>query len=95
MIYHVNAISGDDRHPGSEARPWRTLQRAARAARAGDRRPVLLQLHGGAWGIGERREQGRRLLTHLAARGWICAAPSGRRNSISSLPMTRQSAPAA
>ena len=37
MIYHVNAITGDDRHPGSEARPWRTLQRAARAARPGDR----------------------------------------------------------
>ena len=37
MIHHVNAITGDDRHPGSEARPWRTLQRAARAARTGDR----------------------------------------------------------
>ena len=36
MIYHVNAITGDDRSPGSEARPWRTLQRAARAARPGD-----------------------------------------------------------
>ena len=37
MIYHVNAIAGDDRNPGSEARPWQTLQWAARAARPGDR----------------------------------------------------------
>ena len=37
MIYHVNAVTGDDRSPGSEARPWRTLQRAARAMRPGDR----------------------------------------------------------
>ena len=42
MIHHVNAITGDDRHPGSEARPWRTLQRAARAARPGDRVVVHL-----------------------------------------------------
>jgi hypothetical protein len=37
MIYHVSAMTGDDRSPGSKARPWRTLQRAARAARPGDR----------------------------------------------------------
>lgn len=37
MIVHVSALAGDDRHPGSEARPWRTLQWAARAARPGDR----------------------------------------------------------
>lgn len=37
MIVHVSALAGDDRSPGSEARPWRTLQRAARAARPGDR----------------------------------------------------------
>ena len=40
MIYHVNAITGDDRNPGSEARPWQTLQWAARAARPGDRMVV-------------------------------------------------------
>jgi parallel beta-helix repeat protein len=37
MIYHVNALAGDDRHAGSEEGPWRTLQQAAKAARPGDR----------------------------------------------------------
>ena len=37
MMYHVSAMIGDDRHPGSEARPWQTLQQAAKGARPGDR----------------------------------------------------------
>ena len=37
----------------------------------GDRRPVVLQIHGGAWIIGDKREQGIPLLGHLAAAGWV------------------------
>ena len=48
MIVHVSALAGDDRHPGSEARPWGTLQRAARAARPGDRVVVHRGTYGGA-----------------------------------------------
>jgi acetyl esterase/lipase len=40
--------------------------------------PVLVQVHGGAWIIGEKREQGRPLMYHLAARGWVCVAPNYR-----------------
>ncbi|WP_082599443.1 alpha/beta hydrolase [Nocardioides sp. Root151] len=36
--------------------------------------PVLLQVHGGGWTIGDKREQGLPLMTHLAAKGWICVA---------------------
>jgi acetyl esterase/lipase len=40
-------------------------------AQAGDRRPGILQIHGGAWVIGDKREQGLPLLNHLAANGWV------------------------
>ena len=39
-------------------------------------RPVLLQIHGGGWVIGSKEEQGLPLMTHLAARGWVCVAPN-------------------
>jgi acetyl esterase/lipase len=39
-------------------------------------RPVLLQIHGGAWVLGKKDEQGLPLMTHLAARGWVCVAPN-------------------
>jgi acetyl esterase/lipase len=38
---------------------------------ASDRRPALVQIHGGAWIIGDKREQGIPLLTHMAANGWV------------------------
>lgn len=43
---------------------------------AGANRPVLLQIHGGGWVIGKKDEQGLPLMTHLAARGWVCVAPN-------------------
>ncbi|MGH8984493.1 MAG: alpha/beta hydrolase fold domain-containing protein [Acidimicrobiia bacterium] len=43
--------------------------------RAGvDGAPVLLQIHGGAWVIGDKGQQGLPLMLHLAARGWVCVA---------------------
>ncbi len=41
------------------------------AASSGDRRPGILQIHGGGWVIGDKREQGIPLLRHLAANGWV------------------------
>ena len=35
------------------------------------RRPAVLQVHGGGWVIGDKREQGIPLLGHLAANGWV------------------------
>ncbi len=37
----------------------------------GTRRPALIQIHGGGWVIGDKREQGLPLLTHMAAQGWV------------------------
>lgn len=36
--------------------------------------PVLLQVHGGAWIIGEKEQQAKPLMYHMAQRGWICVA---------------------
>jgi acetyl esterase/lipase len=35
------------------------------------KRPALIQIHGGGWVIGDKREQGIPLLTHMAAQGWV------------------------
>lgn len=40
--------------------------------------PTLVQVHGGGWVIGDKREQGRPLMLQLAARGWVCFAPNYR-----------------
>ena len=36
--------------------------------------PVLLQVHGGAWMISKKEQQGLALMEHLAAKGWVCVA---------------------
>ncbi len=38
----------------------------------GTGRPAIMQIHGGAWIIGDKREQGWPLIGHLAANGWVC-----------------------
>jgi len=41
-------------------------------ATEGANRPAILQIHGGSWVMGDKREQGWPLLSHLAANGWVC-----------------------
>jgi acetyl esterase/lipase len=36
--------------------------------------PVLLQIHGGAWMIGSKEQQGLPLMYQLAQHGWVCVA---------------------
>jgi acetyl esterase/lipase len=36
--------------------------------------PVLLHVHGGAWTIGRKEQQGLALMEHLAAKGWVCVS---------------------
>ena len=57
-----------------------------RAARPGDRRPVLLQIHGGGWMIGDKREQGQPLMRELASRGWVCVASNYRLSPQATMP---------
>ena len=37
----------------------------------GERRPAVLQIHGGGWVIGSKDQQGIPLLNHLASCGWV------------------------
>ena len=37
----------------------------------GEQRPAVLQIHGGAWVLGSKNEQGIPLLNHLASCGWV------------------------
>ncbi|HEY2167437.1 MAG TPA: alpha/beta hydrolase [Jatrophihabitantaceae bacterium] len=36
--------------------------------------PVLLQVHGGAWMIGNKEQQGLPLMLQMASHGWVCVA---------------------
>jgi acetyl esterase/lipase len=38
------------------------------------RAPVMLQIHGGGWVVGDKAQQGQLLVNRLAAAGWVCAA---------------------
>jgi len=40
--------------------------------------PILFQIHGGAWMIGEKDHQALPLMIHLAERGWLCVAANYR-----------------
>ena len=48
--------------------------------------PVLLQIHGGAWIIGNKREQALPLMHQLAAYGWVCVAPNYRLSPSATFP---------
>ena len=48
--------------------------------------PTLLQVHGGGWVIGDKKEQGRPLMLHLASRGWVCVAPNYRLSPKATFP---------
>lgn len=51
-----------------------------------ERRPVLLQIHGGAWVVGNKNQQGLPLVTHLASRGWICVSANYRLSPRATFP---------
>jgi acetyl esterase/lipase len=48
--------------------------------------PVLLQIHGGGWCIGHKRQQALPLLYYLAARGWVCVAANYRLSPRATFP---------
>lgn len=53
---------------------------------AGQRRPALLQLHGGAWILGFKREQARPLVKQMAAHGWVTFNPDYRHSPAATWP---------
>ena len=48
--------------------------------------PVLLQIHGGAWVVGDKGHQALPLMSLLASRGWICVAVNYRLSPSVSFP---------
>ncbi len=48
--------------------------------------PTLLQIHGGGWVIGDKREQGLPLMHQLAARGWVCVSANYRLSPHATFP---------
>lgn len=48
--------------------------------------PVLLQIHGGGWTIGNKQTQALPLMVHMAARGWVCVAANYRLSPKATFP---------
>ncbi len=71
-------ISGDgvvvERDIAYNAHGRRGLLDVYRPAAGGEGAPVLLQVHGGGWTIGNKDQQGIPLMKHLARKGWVCVA---------------------
>lgn len=49
-------------------------------------RPMLLQIHGGAWILGSKNEQALPLMTHMAAHGWVCVSANYRLSPRATFP---------
>jgi acetyl esterase/lipase len=47
------------------------ISEPAVAPKSGEKRPAIVQIHGGGWVIGDKREQGLPLLKYLANEGWV------------------------
>jgi len=48
--------------------------------------PVMVHIHGGAWVMGDKREQGKPMMYELVARGWVCVAVNYRLSPKASWP---------
>ncbi|MCU0269822.1 MAG: alpha/beta hydrolase [Acidimicrobiales bacterium] len=53
---------------------------------AGERRPALVQIHGGGWVIGFKDRQGQLLMRRLAERGWVCFNVDYRLSPLATFP---------
>lgn len=51
-----------------------------------ERAPVLLQIHGGAWIIGDKGQQALPLIVAMAAHGWVCVASNYRLSPRATFP---------
>jgi acetyl esterase/lipase len=70
-VERIRDIAYGDGHPRQVLDVYRPRGGCARA-------PVLLQIHGGGWVMGNKHEQALPLVYHLAARGWVVVTPNYR-----------------
>ena len=48
--------------------------------------PVMVYVHGGAWVMGDKREQGKPMMFELVTRGWVCVAVNYRLSPAATWP---------
>ncbi|HEX4559485.1 MAG TPA: alpha/beta hydrolase [Mycobacterium sp.] len=84
-IYRDYAHDGDISYGDCGSRNHLDIWRRPDLDRSG-RAPVLLQVPGGAWIIGNKRGQAHPLMSHLAELGWICVAINYRLSPRSTWP---------
>ena len=84
-IYRDYAHDGDISYGECGSRNHLDIWRRADLDRDG-RAPVLLQVPGGAWMVGNKRGQAHPLMSHLAELGWICVAINYRLSPRSTWP---------
>jgi acetyl esterase/lipase len=74
-VYPYRVPKGIERIEDIEYAPGLRLDVYRRPGLDG-RRPALMQVHGGGWTGGNRRQQARPLMDRMASAGWICASVS-------------------
>jgi acetyl esterase/lipase len=84
-IYRDYAHDGDISYGEYGSRNYLDIWRRPDLDRNG-RAPVLLQVPGGAWMVGNKRGQAHPLMSHLAELGWICVAINYRLSPRSTWP---------
>jgi acetyl esterase/lipase len=84
-IYRDYAHDGDISYGECGSRNHLDIWRRPDLDRDG-RAPVLLQVPGGAWMVGNKRGQAHPLMSHLAELGWICVAINYRLSPRSTWP---------
>jgi acetyl esterase/lipase len=68
----VQAVRNIDYWGDGQRRHRLDIYRSRQAPTGGA--PVMVYIHGGAWVMGEKREQGKPMMFELVARGWVCVA---------------------
>lgn len=84
-IYRDYAHDGDISYGECGSRNHLDIWRRPDLDRDG-RAPVLLQIPGGAWMVGNKRGQAHPLMSHLAELGWVCVAINYRLSPRSTWP---------
>jgi acetyl esterase/lipase len=84
-VYRDYAHDGDISYGECGSRNHLDIWRRPDLDRSG-RAPVLLQVPGGAWMVGNKRGQAHPLMSHLAELGWVCVAINYRLSPRSTWP---------
>lgn len=85
-VHRIRNIEYGESLPGDQGGRNRLDIILPKNSSQGARRPVLLQVHGGGWIIGDKREQANPLMVHLASLGWICVASNYRLSPQATMP---------